>query len=244
MHESIGSDFFQGTRYHRDRVPNHFLDWDNKPETFKIYPEAERIELPAPIIQDGPGIWEVIHNRRSRRAYTDEPLNLSQLSQLLWATQGVTGEISIFKLRTAPSAGALYPIETYLYANRVTGLEKGLYHYNVQFHHLELIKKGDFSNDVKKGALDQGIAGQAAVVFIWSAVFERSTWKYLQRAYRYIFLDAAHIAQNLALATEALGLGSCQIGAIYDEEMNSLLNLDSNKESVIYLSSVGIPRRG
>ena len=242
MNESSGSDFFQNTRYFRGRLPNHFLDWDNKPDVFKNYTDAERVDLPTPMTSGGPGIWKVINSRRSRRAYRNEPITLDQLSQLLWATQGITGEISNFQLRAAPSAGALYPIETYLYVNRVTDLEPGLYHYNVKSHHLELLRRGNFSDDIKKGALDQGIAGQAAVVLIWSAVFERSTWKYLQRAYRYIFLDAAHIAQNLALAAEAMGLGSCQIGAIYDEEMNALLGLDGTKESVIYLSSVGIPR--
>lgn len=91
--------------------------------------------------------------------------------------------------------------------------------------------------------MDQASAGRAAVVFIWSGMFSRSEWKYLQRAYRYVFLDGGHIAQNLALAAEAQGLGSCQIGAIYDDEMNALLGLDGVEESVIYMSSVGRPRR-
>ena len=96
---------------------------------------------------------------------------------------------------------------------------------------------------MRKGALDQQIAERASVVFIWSAIFQRSKWKYLQRAYRYIFLDAAHIAQNLALAVEGLGLGSCQIGAIYDDYLNELMGFDISEESVIYLSSIGKPSR-
>ena len=108
---------------------------------------------------------------------------------------------------------------------------------------MELIKEGDFSREVRGGALDQQIAANAAVVFIWTAIIERSSWKYLQRAYRYIFLDAGHIAQNLALAVEALEYGSCQIGAIYDDEINSLLGIDGISESVVYMSTVARPKR-
>ena len=169
-------------------------------------------------------------------------LSLDSLSQLLWATQGITAHVGDHRLRTAPSAGALYPIETYLYIDRVEGLEKGIYHYNVHHHHLDLLRKGDYSREVRAGALDQQIAQRAAVVFVWSGIFERSKWKYQQRAYRYIFLDAGHIAQNLALAAEALKLGTCQIGAIYDDELNELFSLNPDEESIIYLSIVGHPR--
>jgi SagB-type dehydrogenase family enzyme len=218
------------------------LDWKKKPPTFKEYLNCERISLPPPLMDEGTGIWTAIRKRRSIRAYTEAPLSLATLSQLLWATQGVTGHAGDHLLRTAPSAGALYPIETYLYLDRVDGLEKGLYHYNVPHHHLDFLRKGDFSKEVRGGALDQQIAQRAAVVVLWSAVFERSKWKYLQRAYRYIFLDAGHIAQNLAIAAEALNLGTCQIGAIYDDELNELLSINTENESVIYLSTVGHPK--
>ena len=170
-------------------------------------------------------------------------MSLEELSQLLWATQGITASVSGHQLRTAPSAGALYPTETYLLINRVDGVEPGLYHYDVETHQLDVLKLGNYSKEVRVGALDQQIAERAPVVFIWSAIFQRSKWKYLQRAYRYIFLDAAHIAQNLALAAEGLGLGSCQIGALYDDYMNELMGFDINEESVIYMSSVGKPSR-
>ena len=181
--------------------------------------------------------------RRSKRAYTNESITLEELSQIIWATQGVTTRVSGHALRTAPSAGALYPIETYIWVNRVSELDQGLYHYQVQHHQLDLLKKGDFSREVSRGALDQKMAGDAAITFIWSAIIQRSRWKYLQRSYRYIFMDAGHIAQNLALAAEALGLGSCQIGALYDDELNALLDLDGFEESVIYMSSVAHTRR-
>ena len=239
----VGDEFHSSTKYERGKLPGHRLDWSTKPSVYKKYPDAQKIDLPPPVVQGGPGLWETIRTRRSIRAYTLEPMKLEELSQILWATQGITASIGEHRLRTVPSAGALYPIETYLLVNRAEGLEPGLYHFDVETYQLDILKLGDFSKEVATGALDQQIAERASVVFIWSAIFQRSKWKYLQRAYRYIFLDAAHIAQNLALAAQGLGLGSCQIGALYDDFLNELLDLNITEESVIYLSSVGKPSR-
>ena len=239
----VGDEFLKSTKYERGKLPGHRLDFSTKPATYKTYPSAERVELPTPEVREGPGLWEVLRTRRSVRAYTQDPMSLEDLSQILWATQGLTASAGDHGLRTSPSAGALYPIETYLSVNRVENLQPGLYHYDVEKHALEKLKEGDFSAEVKAGALDQQIAERASVVFIWSAVFQRSKWKYLQRAYRYVFLDAAHIAQNLALAAQGLGLGSCQIGALYDDDLNKLLDFNPEEESVIHMSSVGRPRR-
>ncbi len=243
MADRVGDEFFEKTKYQRGRLPGHTLDWNSKPPVHKEYSSAPKVSLPPPQTSNGPDLWQTLESRRSVRAYTDEPLTRQQLSQLLWATQGITAEVSGTDLRTAPSAGALYPIETYLCINNVKGLGSGLYHYDIKNHRLDVLKEGDFSQDIKRGALDQQMAQKAAVVFIWSAVMQRSKWKYLQRAYRYILLDAGHIAQNLALAAEGMGLGSCQIGALYDDELNRLLELDGKSESVIYLSSVSYPAR-
>jgi SagB-type dehydrogenase family enzyme len=238
----VGDEFHTSTKYERGNLPAHRLDWSRKPSVYKKYPDAKKVDLPPPVVQGGPGLWEVLRTRRSIRAYTRDSMRLDELSQILWAAQGITASVADHKLRTAPSAGALYPIETYLLINRVNGLEPGLYHYDIETHQLDILKLGDYSREVRAGALDQQIAERASVVFIWSAIFQRSKWKYLQRAYRYIFLDAAHIAQNLALAVEGLGLGSCQIGALYDDYLNELLDFDIKEESVIYMSSVGKPR--
>ncbi|MFW9787187.1 MAG: SagB/ThcOx family dehydrogenase [Candidatus Thorarchaeota archaeon] len=239
----VGDEFHSATKYERGKLPGHRLDWSTKPSVYKKYPDATKIDLPPPVVQGGPGLWEVLRTRRSVRAYTQDAMSLGNLSQILWATQGITASIGNHRLRTAPSAGALYPIETYLLVNRVDGLEPGIYHFDVEAFQLDILRLGDFSREVKTGALDQQIAERASVVFIWSAIFQRSKWKYLQRAYRYIFLDAAHIAQNLALAAEGLSLGSCQIGALYDDYLNELLGLNDNEESVIYLSSIGRPSK-
>jgi len=109
---------------------------------------------------------------------------------------------------------------------------------------LEELKIGALGEDLAHAALEQEMCEEAPVVFVWTAVFGRSKWKYKQRAYRYVYLDAGHIAQNLALSAASIGLGSCQIGAIFDDEINSILGVDGTEESTIYLSSVGYPRQG
>jgi SagB-type dehydrogenase family enzyme len=123
--------------------------------------------------------------------------------------------------------------------NRVEHIDPGIYHYTVDMHELEHLQAGDFRIQVAQSALDQEMAYHASMIFIWTAIFERSKWKYKQRAYRYIYLDAGHIAQNVALAAVALNLGSCQVGALYDDEVNALLGVDGTEECVVYMTVVG-----
>jgi SagB-type dehydrogenase family enzyme len=123
----------------------------------------------------------------------------------------------------------------------VAGIMPGLYHYAVKSHELEQLKPGDFREEVAAASLNQDFVASAGAVFIWTAVFERSGWKYKERAYRYVYLDAGHIAQNTALASVSLGLGTCPIGALYDDEINGLLGVDGREESVLYMTAVGFP---
>jgi SagB-type dehydrogenase family enzyme len=125
--------------------------------------------------------------------------------------------------------------------NNVEGIPPGIYHYNIRHHYLEEIKTGNFRSDISEAALNQSMCYHAAVVFIWTAIFNRSKCKYGERAYRYIYLDAGHIAENLALSATSIQLGSCQIAALYDDEVNRLINVDGILESTLYLSVVGIP---
>jgi SagB-type dehydrogenase family enzyme len=241
MKEGIGDRFQQDTKYHRGKLSGGYLDWGRKPETYKRYPEAVRIDLDPPQIKSGAPVWEIVQQRRSVRSFKDSPLRKEHLSQLLWAAQGITREEQGHALRTAPSAGALYPVETYLAVHYVEGIEPGIYHYAIPTHELEQLKIGDFRLDTARAALDQDMAYTASVVFIWTAVFARAKWKYNQRAYRYVYLDAGHIAENLALAAVALNLGSCQIAALYDDEVNMLIDVDGKEESIVYMSAVGNP---
>lgn len=241
MKEGIGDRFQLETKYHRGKLPGGYLDWQEKPDTYKHYPSAARVKLKPRQIKEGVSLWEAIQNRRSTRNFREQPLSEEKLSLLLGASQGVTREEQGFAFRAAPSAGALYPVETYLVIHNVEGLEPGIYHYSPPTHELELLKTGGFRLETARAALDQDMAYAANVVFIWTAVFARSKWKYKQRAYRYVYLDAGHIAQNLALAAVALDLGSCQIAALYDDEVNALLDIDGRHESVIYMSVVGNP---
>ena len=240
MKNGKGDLFQKETKYYRGKLPGGHLLWHVKPETYKQFPSAPRIKLDPPQREGGMPLWNAIQHRRSIRDFREEPLKKSHLSQLLWASQGIT-KVG-YELRAAPSAGALYPVETYLFIHNVEGIDPGIYHYAIQNHLLEQLRKGEFRRAISRAALDQGMASEANVVFAWTAVFERSKWKYKQRAYRYIYLDAGHIAQNFALAAVSLGLGSCQIAALYDDEVNELLDVDGEEESILYLSAVGFPR--
>jgi SagB-type dehydrogenase family enzyme len=242
MTQAIGERFQKETKYYREKLSGIALDWGKKPETYKQYLQAPKIPLIPPEQQGGAPLWEILNKRQSIRSFRDEFLKKEHLSQLLWATQGITRVQMGYELRTAPSAGALYPIETYLAVHNVEALAPGIYHYAIRTHELEQLHEGDFRLSTTRAALDQDMAYAANVVFIWTALFARSKWKYQQRAYRYVYLDAGHIAENLALAAVALGLGSCQIAALYDDEVNDLLGIDGEQESVLYMSVIGHPR--
>jgi SagB-type dehydrogenase family enzyme len=241
MKKGPGDIFQKETKYYRGKLSGGPLLWQAKPETYKDYPSSPRIKLDPPEGRGGMLLWEAIKERRSVRSFSGELIEKAYLSQLLWASQGITAEYSGYELRTAPSAGALYPVETYLSVQNVEGIEPGIYHYGVLHHELRQLQLGDFRAAVARAALDQDFMTTANVVFIWTAIFERSKWKYHQRAYRYTYLDAGHLAQNVALAAVALGLGSCQIGALYDEEVNLILEVNGEQESVLYLTAVGCP---
>jgi SagB-type dehydrogenase family enzyme len=241
MKKGPGDSFQIETKYSRGKLSGGPLLWQAKPETYKNYPSSPKIKLDPSQEKGGLSLWEAIRDRRSVRNFSAESLEKAHLSQLLWASQGITAEYMGYELRAAPSAGALYPVETYLAIQNVEGIESGIYHYDVPHHELHQLRLGDFRSSVAQAALDQNFTSTANVVFIWTAVFERSKWKYSQRAYRYVYLDAGHIAQNVALAAVALGLGSCQVGALYDDEVNSIIEVDGERESVLYLTIVGHP---
>lgn len=241
MKKGIGDTFQEETKYRRGRIEGGYPEWERKPPPYKKYAKSPLIPLPPPESGREMPLREALARRRSRRRFRQKTLSPEHLSQLLWAAQGVTGQTGEYSFRSAPSAGALYPVETYIVIHDVGSIDPGVYHYAVQTHSLEQIKTGDCREAAARAALDQSMAAACNAVFIWTAVFERAKWKYRQRAYRYIYLDAGHIAENLALAAVSLDLGSCQIAALYDEEANALLGIDGENESTIYMSVVGHP---
>jgi SagB-type dehydrogenase family enzyme len=235
----IGDQFQQETKYRRDSLPRKPLDWSSQPQLYKSYPNSKRIELPEVTAPSDMSVFEALRKRKSVRNYPARPITKEVLAFLLWASTGISRNEGGYAFRTAPSAGALYPIETYPVVNAVDDISPGVYHYNIRDHCLELLTEGDFGIQTANAALGQEMCAAAAMVFIWTAVFERMKWKYRQRAYRYVYLDAGHIAENLALAAVSTGLDTCQIGALFDDEVNQIIDVDGIQESVIYTSVVG-----
>lgn len=239
LQTSLGFRYLVDTKFDRDLLRRHKRPRITAAPAFKHYPQAERVALPHPSNRPAADLWQLLQHRRSERRFSKLPLSLQDLALLLWATQGVTAEAGSFLLRTAPSAGALYPIETYLAVNQVDGLTCGLYHFNVQDFLLERLTAHGVGQLTAHAALDQFFIAEANVVFIWSAVLRRTLAKYGHRGMRYICMDAGHICQNLLLAVAALGRRACPVAALYDDECNDLLGLDGEEESVLYLAAVG-----
>lgn len=246
-----------GLRYHRWSQPGYgeaigtLLNWGQQPPRYKTYANTPQISLPSPLSNTADAnsnatatsrpttdLVTVMTQRRSRRTYnTRRALPLEQLSQLLYLAHGITQEDREF--RTVPSSGALYPLEIYPVVHRVEGLEPGLYHHAIQNHVLELMKPGDLRQPLIRAGLNQDFLGEANVCFVVSGIFQRTRWKYHERTYRYVLIEAGHMGQNLYLAATALGLGSCCIGAFLDDPLNELLDLDGVKEAALYLITVG-----
>lgn len=235
-----GEDF--GALYHRASSPGFadalgaLVGWGVQPARTKDYPGAARIVLPPVIAPPDLSVARAIDRRRSLRDYAGRPVTTGELSWLLGAASGITGPGG---LRAAPSAGAQYPIETYVVASRVEGLEPGIYHYAVVDHALQRVRSGTFGGDLVIAGLGQEFLGQAPVVLVLSAIFQRLRWRYRERAYRYALLEAGHISQNVYLAAEAAGLGACAVGAFFDDAVSRLLEVDGVEEAALMLVPVG-----
>ncbi len=204
------------------------------------------IDLPVPedLVNPGKDLYDIINQRRSRRKYTAEAIDLEHLSFLLWCTQGVKKVFdrsgNKVSFRTVPSAGARHPLETYLCVLHVEGLEQGIYRYCPLEHQLEFLHAvDDLPNKTVDACLEQEFVGDSSVVFFWTAIPYRCEWRYAFMAAKLILLDAGHVCQNLYLAAEALSLGVCGIAAYAQEKSNYLLKVDGEDEMVVYIASVG-----
>jgi SagB-type dehydrogenase family enzyme len=192
---------------------------------------ANRIDLPRPQVTGGGSLAEALAQRRSVRGYQPLPLDMADISQLLWAAQGVTSKTG---QRTAPSAGGLYPLELYVIT------EGGRYHYYPNGHQLDVLGEDDVRRELSRAALSQEAVEEAAAIFVVAAVYSRTEQKYGERAERYVKLEAGHAAQNLLLQAVSLGLGAVPIGAFHDDEVREVLDLPSDHQP-LYLIPVGHP---
>ncbi|MBI5186676.1 MAG: SagB/ThcOx family dehydrogenase [Nitrospinae bacterium] len=241
--ENAGALFMELTKFENLEGPSDMALGVKIPDPEYRHPGAgPAISLPGPdlALLDARPFSSMLQGRRSRRDFSKEQLPLEELSVLLYSTQGVMERTAYYHLRTVPSAGARHPLETFLCVNRVTGLEPGLYHYLPFSNAVEAVRtdKGE-GEKWKDVCLGQEMVEDSAVDFIWTAVFYRAGWKYKQRGFRYIHLDAGHACQNLYLACEALGLGCCALAAFDDNGCARLLGVDGKEQFCLYMASVG-----
>lgn len=240
--KSVGKDFLEHTKY------PHLSESDQQkevpcPDLETPEPGAILLDLPAPdtLKVDPVTIQQGINNRRSLRKFSDQPLTIEQLAWLLWASSGVKEKLAVATLRTVPSAGARHPFDIYLAINNVSGLKPGLYRYMALSHQLALIKEDNNVNThITEACLRQKWMLKAPVIFLWVAVPYRAEWRYSQRAWRYMFMDAGHVCQNLYLACEAIQACCCAVAAYDDDALNHLLDLDGDKRFVIYAAPAGL----
>jgi SagB-type dehydrogenase family enzyme len=193
------------------------------------------IKLPPPRTESEVSVEKALLLRRSVRDYTDDPLSLFQLSQLLWAAQGITGP---GELRAAPSAGATYPLEVYVIAGRVTGLSSGIFKYRPHSHDMARVREGNVMREIAEASMGQRCVEEAPAVIAFAAVHQRTTGVYGRRGIRYVDNEIGHAAQNVCLQAVALGLGTVAVGAFDDEAVRKALELGA-EERVLYLVPVG-----
>jgi SagB-type dehydrogenase family enzyme len=242
-----GREFMERTKYRYLGRSDQEKGVPQPPLELPALPGRPVIDLkkPAELSIPSMDLRTALEQRRSVRSYERMSLSCEELSFLLWCTQGVRyvhGSVATF--RTVPSAGARHAFETYLLINDVEDLTPGLYRYLALSHQLQQVSSDPALHiDVAHACLDQDFVMRCGVVFLWTAVPYRMTWRYGERGYRDLHLDAGHVCQNLYLAAEAVGCGVCAIGAFDDDAMASILGIDGTGQFLIYLATVGKNKR-
>ena len=200
------------------------------------------IKLPPPLLKGKTSLEEAIAKRRSVRRYKPEPLTLSQVSQILWSAQGIT---EAGKLRSAPSAGATYPLEIFVVIGKQSltneELPAGIYHYEMNSHSLRLHLQGDFRLDLARAALDQGFIASAPADIVICALYQRTCYTCGKRGERYVHMEVGHVGENIHLQAVALGLATVEVGAFHDEEVRKVLAVEKEIKP-LYIMPVGKPR--
>jgi SagB-type dehydrogenase family enzyme len=199
----------------------------------------QTMSLPEPRHTGGASLEAALLGRRSSREYRDEPIPLEQVSQLLWAAQGLTSD----RFRTTPSAGALFPLELYLVAGNVIGLAAGVYRYRAQEHELLVLSVDDVRNSLARAAFDQDWIAWAPALLLFTAYPARTRKKYGSRGSRYVYMEAGHAAQNIYLQAASLDLGTVTVGAFVDEEVRHIMRMRSDEEPLLIMP-VGMRHAG
>lgn len=212
-------------------IPSQFT---NKLRTVSQMENLIEIKLPNPVFSSKTSIEESLKKRRSIRSYKNIPLTLQEVSQLLWAAQGITSDN---KFRTAPSAGALYPLELYLVAGNIEKLSPGIYHYIPTKNTLQKLTEGDVRIQLAKASMEQDSVKLGAADIVITAVFSRTTKKYGNRGDRFVLMEAGHAAQNIYLQAVSLNVGTVSIGAFDDSQVKNILNL--KEEEPLYILPIG-----
>ncbi len=207
------------------------------------YDGYPRIDLPRPIPLPDIPLFHVMQSRMSVRSIIPDPISLLDLAILLHFSYGVTRAIDETShergLRVVPSAGALYPLEIYLYSAHLKGHQPGIFHYNAGDHCLHCLRAADLTQEISEAMVQPEIGMTATALLFITALFERSTFKYQDRGYRFVLMEAGHVAQNVNLAAVALNFSSVNIGGFFDREMDTLLGLDGVTSSTLYIVAIG-----
>lgn len=241
----IGRQFLEATRLDRLDESDQERGAAPPPPVRVIGPAGRQIRLPEPGLLSVAAVdfARLVGDRTSVREYGDAPFTQAELSLLLWCTQGVKRVDGPVTSRTVPSAGSRHALETLLLVHRVEELPPGLYAYDALEHSVRLVEsRADITARITAACLGQPLVRGSAVTFIWVAIPDRMCWRYGERGYRYLLLDAGHVCQNLYLAAEAIGAGACAIAAFDDEALDGVLGLDGKEEFVIYAASAGRKR--
>lgn len=238
--QSIGRQFHYETSYGDEGAKTKTPHWGEPVPLYKEYPGAARIKLPDPL-NSGATIEKAINLRQSLRSFSDQALSLAQVSRILLTADGITHSRGSYQMRSAPSGGALYPVDIYIVASNIESLADGLYHFQVSDSSLELVSEGQYAEEVHVASNDQSAVGSSPLTIVMAARFDRSTVKYSDRGYRYTYMEAGCICQNIYLQAAALGLGTVAVGAFNDDALNRLLGIDGVREAALMIMPVGYP---
>jgi len=246
FHENSKTSFVEPHPLYKRWPSNEFVvAWMRLLQRVKPYRDLPKVALPQQLPASRRSLDDVVRQRHGAQAFGPGPVGVEQLAKVLWMSYGVSrdneGTAYPRPFRMIPSGGALYPLELYIHASRVEGLAPGLYHYDPEAHELDVLRQGDESEALARCLVQADLGRSAAAVVLITAVFARSVFKYADRGYRFILLEAGHLAQNATLIGQEMGLATAPIGGYADRDVDRYLGIDGLNESAIYLFLLGQP---